>query len=114
MSLMILDKGAIAPLVNALMADYRIVGPQAKGPKFAFGTITDPARLPAISTMYHRSSTISQSAAACPHMTLAPRTADVTQRFEIRDLRFMGPRLAVVAAAETGSRRECSSSWSSA
>jgi sulfhydrogenase subunit beta (sulfur reductase) len=45
MSLMILDKGAVAPLVNALMADYRVVGPQAKGPKFAFGTITDPAQL---------------------------------------------------------------------
>ncbi len=45
MSLMILDKGAIAPLVNALMADYRVVGPQAKGPKFAFGPISDPAQL---------------------------------------------------------------------
>jgi ferredoxin len=42
---MILDKGAVAPLVNALMADYRVVGPQAKGPKFAFGTISDPAQL---------------------------------------------------------------------
>ena len=45
MSLMILDKGAVAPLVNALMADYRVVGPQAKGPKFAFEPITDPAQL---------------------------------------------------------------------
>ncbi len=51
MSLMILDKGAVAPMVDALMADYRVVGPQAKGPDgcrsstFAFGTITDPAQL---------------------------------------------------------------------
>ncbi len=45
MSLKILDKGALVPLVNALMADYRVVGPQAKGPKFAFGPITDPAQL---------------------------------------------------------------------
>ncbi len=45
MSLMILDKGAVAPLVNALMADHRVVGPQAKGPKFAFEPITDPAQL---------------------------------------------------------------------
>ncbi|RLC67343.1 MAG: Ni/Fe hydrogenase subunit beta [Chloroflexi bacterium] len=45
MSLMILDKGALAPLVNALMADYRVVGPQAKGSKFVFGPITDPAQL---------------------------------------------------------------------
>lgn len=45
MSLYILEKGAIAPLVEALMADYRIVGPKAKGPKFAFDTITDPAEM---------------------------------------------------------------------
>ncbi|MCP4537106.1 MAG: Ni/Fe hydrogenase subunit beta [Chloroflexi bacterium] len=45
MSLMILDKGAVAPLVNALMADYRVVGPQAKGPKFAFGPISDSGQL---------------------------------------------------------------------
>ncbi len=45
MSLMILDKGAVAPLVKALMADYRVVGPQAKGPQFAFEPITDPAQL---------------------------------------------------------------------
>jgi sulfhydrogenase subunit beta (sulfur reductase) len=45
MSLMIVDKGALAPLVKALMADYRVIGPQAKGPKFAFGPITDPAQL---------------------------------------------------------------------
>jgi sulfhydrogenase subunit beta (sulfur reductase) len=45
MTLRILDKGALAPLVNALMADYKVIGPQAKGPKFAFGPITDPAQL---------------------------------------------------------------------
>ena len=45
MSLKILDKGAIAPLVNALMADYQVIGPQARGPKFAFEPITDPAEL---------------------------------------------------------------------
>jgi ferredoxin len=45
MSLRILDKGAVAPLINGLMADYDVVGPQAKGPKFAFGSITDPAQL---------------------------------------------------------------------
>ena len=45
MSLKILDKGAVAPLVNALMADYQVIGPQAKGPKFAFGPLSDPAEL---------------------------------------------------------------------
>jgi sulfhydrogenase subunit beta (sulfur reductase) len=45
MTLRILDKGALAPLVKALMADYKVVGPQAKGPKFAFGPVTDPAQL---------------------------------------------------------------------
>ncbi|OQY30438.1 MAG: hypothetical protein B6I38_07505 [Anaerolineaceae bacterium 4572_5.1] len=45
MSLKILDKGAIAPLVEALMDDYRVVGPQAKGSKFTFETVTDPANL---------------------------------------------------------------------
>jgi len=45
MSLRILGKGAITPLVNALMADYQVVGPQAKESKFAFGPITDPAQL---------------------------------------------------------------------
>jgi ferredoxin len=45
MSVRILDKGAVAPLVNGLMADYAVVGPQAKGPKFAFGSITDPTQL---------------------------------------------------------------------
>ena len=50
MSLMILDKGAVASLVNALMTDYAsrggvVVGPQARGPKFVFGPISDPAQL---------------------------------------------------------------------
>jgi ferredoxin len=45
MRLRILDKGAIAPWINALMSDYAVVGPQAKGPKFAFGAIGDPAQL---------------------------------------------------------------------
>ncbi|MBN1179665.1 MAG: 4Fe-4S dicluster domain-containing protein [Anaerolineae bacterium] len=45
MSLWILDKGAIAPFVEGLMAEYRVVGPKAKGPQFAFGDITDPAQL---------------------------------------------------------------------
>ena len=45
MSLMILDKGSLAPLVNALMANYQVIGPQAKGPKFAFEPISDPAQL---------------------------------------------------------------------
>ncbi|MGD2103559.1 MAG: 4Fe-4S dicluster domain-containing protein [Anaerolineae bacterium] len=45
MSLKILDKGALAPLVNGLMADYQVIGPRAKGPKFAFEPITDPSQL---------------------------------------------------------------------
>lgn len=45
MSLKVLDKGAVAPLITALMADNRVVGPQAKGSKFAFEPITDPAQL---------------------------------------------------------------------
>jgi ferredoxin len=45
MTLRILDKGSIAPLVGDLMADYRVVGPQAKGPKFVFAPIADPAEL---------------------------------------------------------------------
>ena len=45
MSLKVLDKGALAPLVNALMADYQVIGPQAKGPKFAFRPLSDPAEL---------------------------------------------------------------------
>ena len=45
MSLMILDKGSVAALVGGLMADYRVVGPQAKGPAFVFDTLADPADL---------------------------------------------------------------------
>ncbi len=45
MSLKILDKEAVAPLVEALVADYQVVAPQAKGSKFAFATVTDPANL---------------------------------------------------------------------
>jgi len=45
MNLWILDKEAISPLVGALMADYQVVGPQAKGPEFVFGPIADPAKL---------------------------------------------------------------------
>ncbi len=41
----ILEKEAVGPLVSALMADYRVVGPQAKGPKFAFGPVAEPAQL---------------------------------------------------------------------
>ncbi len=41
----ILDKEAVGPLVSALMADYQVVGPQAKGPKFAFDPIAEPAQL---------------------------------------------------------------------
>ena len=45
MSLRVLDKGALAPFISALLADYRVVGPQAKGPMFAFEPVTDPAQL---------------------------------------------------------------------
>ncbi len=43
MSLKILDKEAVAPLVEALRADYQVVAPQAKGTKFAYDPVTDPA-----------------------------------------------------------------------
>lgn len=45
MSLRILDKGAVAPLIEALMADYRVIGPQERGPKFVFDSIEDPDEL---------------------------------------------------------------------
>ncbi len=47
MSLMILPKAAIAPFVEALMADYRVVGPKAKGPQFVFDVLegSDELRL---------------------------------------------------------------------
>lgn len=45
MSLWVLDKEAMASFVTNTMADYRVVGPVAKGTKFAFGRIEDPADL---------------------------------------------------------------------
>ena len=45
MSLWVIDKQAVAPLVAKMMGDYRVVGPVAKGIKFAFGEIEDPADL---------------------------------------------------------------------
>ena len=45
MSLRILSKQALDPLVKALMADYRVIGPKAARDKFAFGSIEDPADL---------------------------------------------------------------------
>jgi formate hydrogenlyase subunit 6/NADH:ubiquinone oxidoreductase subunit I len=50
MSLRILEKDAVADMVSAMMADYAskggvVVGPQAKGPKFGFAPLADPAEL---------------------------------------------------------------------
>lgn len=45
MSLWVLDKEAVAPFVTNTMGDYRVVGPVAKGIKFAFDQIEDPAGL---------------------------------------------------------------------
>jgi ferredoxin len=45
MSLWVIDKQAMAPLVTRMMEDYRVVGPLAKGSQFAFGEIEDPADL---------------------------------------------------------------------
>ncbi len=45
MSLWIIDKQAMAILVANIMDDYRVVGPLAKGPQFAFGQIEAPADL---------------------------------------------------------------------
>ena len=45
MSLWVIDKHAMATFVTNLMADYRVAGPVAKGDKFAFGQIEDPADL---------------------------------------------------------------------
>ncbi|MDY6877207.1 MAG: 4Fe-4S dicluster domain-containing protein [Chloroflexota bacterium] len=41
----VLDKVSLDKYLERLMADYQVVGPQAKGPKFAFGPITNPAQL---------------------------------------------------------------------
>ena len=45
MSLWIVEKHAMAPFVAKMMGDYRVVGPLAKGSKFAFGPIEDPQDL---------------------------------------------------------------------
>jgi sulfhydrogenase subunit beta (sulfur reductase) len=45
MSLRIIEKQAMAPFVTGMMGDYRVIGPLAKGTKFAFGEIEDPADL---------------------------------------------------------------------
>ncbi len=45
MSLWVIDKQAMASFVSGMMADYRVVGPVAKGIKFAFDRIEDPAGL---------------------------------------------------------------------
>lgn len=45
MSLKILDKQAVGPLVEALSAHYNVVGPQARGSKFAFDPLSDPGLL---------------------------------------------------------------------
>jgi sulfhydrogenase subunit beta (sulfur reductase) len=45
MSLWVIDKEAMAPFVGGLMREYRVVGPVAKGQKFAFDEIGDPADL---------------------------------------------------------------------
>ena len=45
MSLRIIDKEAMVPFVTRVMGDYRVIGPLAKGTKFAFGEIEDPADL---------------------------------------------------------------------
>jgi sulfhydrogenase subunit beta (sulfur reductase) len=45
MSLWVIDKDAMATFVANMMGDYRVVGPLAKGNKFAFGHIQDPADL---------------------------------------------------------------------
>ncbi len=45
MSLRIIDKEKMPPFVVKMQDDYRVVGPLAKGTKFAFGEISDPADL---------------------------------------------------------------------
>jgi len=45
MSLWVIDKEEMAPFVTRLMEEYRVVGPVAKGAKFAFAEIEDPADL---------------------------------------------------------------------
>jgi len=45
MRLRILPKEEVPRMVQALMADYRVVGPKAKGPKFVFEPIADPSEM---------------------------------------------------------------------
>jgi len=45
MSLWVIEKNTMAAFVANMMDDYRVVGPLAKGTKFAFGQIQDPADL---------------------------------------------------------------------
>jgi ferredoxin len=45
MSLWVIDKEKIAPFVDGMKGAYRVVGPVAKGSKFAFDEIEDPADL---------------------------------------------------------------------
>ncbi len=45
MSLWVIEKEAMAPFVANMMADYRVVGPVARGTQFAFDQIEDPADL---------------------------------------------------------------------
>jgi ferredoxin len=45
MSLWIIDKQEMASFVTNTKSDYRVVGPKAKGTKFAFGDIEDPSDL---------------------------------------------------------------------
>jgi sulfhydrogenase subunit beta (sulfur reductase) len=45
MSLWVIDKKSVAPFVTRMMGDYRVVGPVARGIKYAFDQIEDPADL---------------------------------------------------------------------
>ncbi|HID90167.1 MAG TPA: Ni/Fe hydrogenase subunit beta [Anaerolineales bacterium] len=45
MRLRILPKEEVPRMVQALLADYRVVGPKAKGPKFVFEPIADPSEM---------------------------------------------------------------------
>jgi hypothetical protein len=45
MRLRVLPKEQVPDMVRALMADYRVWGPKAKGPQFAFEPLYDPAEM---------------------------------------------------------------------
>ena len=45
MSLWVIDKESMVPLIGAWKGDYRVVGPVGRGTQFAFGEIEDPADL---------------------------------------------------------------------